>query len=254
MTQLRGIVKSILIFISDALAKLQGFHFPSKFTWKWKLEMLLGLYEKETTRFFKKRIERGMIVADIGAHIGYFTRLFSKLAGSEGRVISFEADPENFALLKKNTSGLPNVTLVNKAVAAHDGAIDFFHLKESTGCHSTIPEEGAERIRVPAATLDTALKELGIERIDAIKMDIEGGEPAALEGMKNILKSSGRLILVTEINSDTLSRAGGRKSFLESLEKAGFRLFSIEKSGALPLDKNGADGNIFALFQKSSPY
>ena len=99
MTQIKRLIELIVNFY----AKLNNFSFPNKFTWKWKLEMLFHNYEKETTELFKKIIKPGMTVIDIGAHIGYFTRLFSKLVGEKGKVFAFEADPINFSFLKRNT-------------------------------------------------------------------------------------------------------------------------------------------------------
>ena len=62
-----------------------GYYFPKSFIHRrWKLDLINEVYEKETVTVFKKIIKPGMIVLDIGAHIGFFTRLFSKLVGPKG--------------------------------------------------------------------------------------------------------------------------------------------------------------------------
>ncbi|MCG2725697.1 MAG: FkbM family methyltransferase [Elusimicrobia bacterium] len=80
-----------------------------------------GVYAGESfmTEFVKKVIKKGDIVLDLGAHIGYYTLIFAKLVGNEGKVIAFEPSPNNFALLKKNIgiNGYKNVILKQKAVS-----------------------------------------------------------------------------------------------------------------------------------------
>ena len=62
--------------LTNLLARYRRFSFPANYIRRWKLNMLWGLYEPETYRLFKEIITHGMTVVDIGAHIGYFTRLF----------------------------------------------------------------------------------------------------------------------------------------------------------------------------------
>src|SRR5512138_2867115 len=61
-----------------------------------------GTYEPEETEAVLRSVKSGMVVVDIGANIGYYTLLFARLVGPQGRVIAFEPDPATFALLKKN--------------------------------------------------------------------------------------------------------------------------------------------------------
>ena len=84
-----------------------------------------GYYEPFITAFVKDMIKEGDIVIDIGAHIGYYTLLFSKLVGKTGKVFAFEAHPDNFTLLKQNveTNGYTNVVVENKAVSNYNGKI-----------------------------------------------------------------------------------------------------------------------------------
>ena len=60
------------------------------------------IYEELGTEIVKKEVKEGDIVIDIGANIGYFTLLFAKLVGPAGKVYSFEPEPSNFSILKKN--------------------------------------------------------------------------------------------------------------------------------------------------------
>jgi len=215
---------------------LLNFHFPEKYIWKWKLDFLFRRYEKETVSLVKKKIKRGMTIVDVGAHIGYYTRIFSELAGNNGTVYAFEADPENFALLEKNTKHLANVKCYQLAVTDHAGTIDFYHCDEKTGCHSTISELPinlpVRKISVQAADIDSMFAKEQIKSVDLVKIDVEGGEPAVLRGMRKILKANSSIQLVMEF-APAWILAGGvdLKNFLEEITALGFKISIITKDG-----------------------
>lgn len=225
--------RKLLSYAADALARMQGFSFPGKFTWAWKFEMLLGRYEPETTAIFREIIKPGMVVLDIGAHIGYFTRLFSKLAKASGKVYAFEADDENYRLLENNTRLCRNTVLVKKAAADADGTVAFYHIKNSTGCHSTIePSGAAQKVSVPSVSIDSFAAREHIPRIDIIKMDIEGGEPAALRGMHTTIHANPRIVLISEFNPGAI--AAGRKdpaTYIHEIEVYGLSVHVITATG-----------------------
>src|SRR3989344_1154319 len=104
---MRTILKHLLNFFADAWAQAARFHFPKKYGWREKIAMLGGSYERETGVLLREIVKPGMTVVDIGAHIGYFTRLLSKAVGPGGRVFAFEPEPENFSLLYLNTKNRP---------------------------------------------------------------------------------------------------------------------------------------------------
>ncbi len=210
-------------------AKARNFSFPAKYPWQWKVEMLRDHYEKDTTDLFKKIILPGMTVLDIGGHIGYFTRIFAGLTGT-GKVFAFEPDPYNFALLKKNTAHLQNVTLINSAVSDKKGIVDFYQIEDSTGCHTTIPTNApAKRFSVEAITIDDFIADI---LPDVIKMDIEGGEPRALLGMEKLLASGRSLRIVMELNPEALGRSGTTASaMIASMKEKGFIAYGILRGG-----------------------
>ena len=227
----QGIYK-ILDALTGAYSYIRRYTFPEYYIRSWKFDMLWDIYEKETTGLFKKIIIPGMTIIDIGAHIGYFTRIFSKHTGAKGKVYAFEADPENFMLLIKNTKHLKNIELSNVAISDRAGKIDFYH-SDKSGCNSIIPAEfRPKKITVASAELDSFIKENGIKKVDLIKMDIEGGEPAALKGMRRLLAALNDIILVVEFNPDCLKQAQVHPiDFLKSIEDYGFNLFAITPTG-----------------------
>ncbi|MBI5728782.1 MAG: FkbM family methyltransferase [Candidatus Magasanikbacteria bacterium] len=233
-----------IYFVLDTLtnwySSLCGYSFPKNYIRRWKLDILLGLYEPETARLFEKIIKPGMVIVDIGAHIGYFTRLFSKLVGATGRVYAFEADPENYSLLQKNTHRLRNVKLFPLAVTDQHGTIDFYHYPDKAGCHSTLPnvplDYKKERITVPADSLDSLLKTEGVKSVDLVKMDIEGGEGAALRGMEKTLAKNTSLMMVIEFAPAWIRATRVTPlSFLQNIADHGFKIFAIKGLELIPL-------------------
>ncbi len=127
----------------------------------------------------------GDTVIDVGAGIGEEAVIFSHLVGPRGRVISIEAHPETFACLESTIqlSNLKNVRPLNVAVADRDGEL-FISTAEN---HLESSVLGAsEGIRVKARSLDSLADELRLEKVDLIKMNIEGAEKLAVRGMTQI--------------------------------------------------------------------
>ena len=80
-------------------------------------------HEQFETEVFKKEIEKGDTVLDLGSHIGYYTLIAAELVGEKGKVFAFEPEPTNFVLLKKNIkiNNYQNVIPVQKAVSNKNG-------------------------------------------------------------------------------------------------------------------------------------
>src|SRR3989344_1347789 len=232
-------IYTILDSLTALLAKFYGFSFPDNYIRRWKLNMVWGIYEKETYDLFKRIIKPGMVVVDVGAHIGYFTRLFSKLVGNRGKIYAFEPDPENFGLLEKNTRRLKNVTTCKAAVSYAKKTMNFYR-SEKTGCHSLVPDEARQRevISVESVELDAFLVEKGETRVDLIKMDIEGGEMGAIRGARKTL-SAPSICLVVEWNPSCPTQAGfSQDALFRELSSLGFKIFAIQKDTLLPVDPN----------------
>lgn len=235
--RLNNLIRGVLGAGINLLAKWQKFYFPPQYIRHWKTDMLLGWYEKESTALFKGIIKPGMTVIDIGAHIGYYTRLYSKLVGPTGKVLAFEADPGNYGFLKKNIEQFKNVKIFQVALTDHIGPIDFYESQEKTGCHSTVLGAAPlqTKIIVLGSDLDSILHQEEVAKVDVIKMDIEGGEPKAVRGMTQLLINNPKIILITELSFSRLN-AGGVTPFayLKQLEVFGFKFCLIELEKLVP--------------------
>ena len=201
-----------------------------------------GFHEKYETELFKKSIKKGMVVIDIGAHIGYYTLLAARLTGEKGKVFAFEPDPYNYTLLVKNieVNGYSNVIPVRKAVFNKSGKMKLFLDKSSLGNHSlseaNIPNSDTS-ITIEVTSLDEFFKNKH-HKIDVIKMDVQGSEMGVLQGMTNIINKNDNLKIITEFWPMGLRRFGSSpKEFLNKLIGYGFTLYQIGQC-IEPIDVN----------------
>ncbi len=147
----------------------------------------------------------GDIVVDAGAHVGVFTRWALK-QGAE-RVIAIEPNPDNIICLERNfaediTAG--KVTIVKAGIWDEEGDLEL-KIHDHITSRSTLMgmSDVSHSITVPVRPLDAVLDELGVDRVDFIKMDIEGAERRALEGArKTIEHSRPRMALCTYHEKD----------------------------------------------------
>jgi len=123
------------------------------------------------------------IVLDIGAHVGIFAVLASKIA-KNGKIFAFEPIPETFSLLKANLSAnnASNVVPINVAVSDKDGAKSFFINVEMPIKSSLFDFNDSRKITVRTVSLENFMKKNGIRQIDFLKMDCEGAEHEILFG------------------------------------------------------------------------
>ncbi len=133
--------------------------------------------------------QEGDVVLDIGAGVGEEALLFSREVGERGKVICVEAHPKAYRCLQKLVAynRLANVTLLHQAVAEPSCAM--VKIKDSDE-YLTNRIGDAAGIRVKATTVDAIHQTLGLGRINFLKMNIEGAERLAIQGMSGILRST----------------------------------------------------------------
>jgi len=201
-----------------------------------KIISLKGVWEEAETQFVKETIKEGEIVLDVGAHIGYYTLLFSKLVSSKGKVFAFEPSPKNFSLLKKNVeiNGYQNVELINKAVSDKTGKTKLFLSEKNSGDNRIFDDgENPRSLDITEITLDDFFKDNKYQNlISLIKMDIQGAEGKAIMGMKNLLIKNKKLKLITEFWPYGLVKSGTNPNqLLLELSNLGFIPTIISKKG-----------------------
>jgi FkbM family methyltransferase len=152
-------------------------------------------------------------------------------------VLAFEPERENFALLTANiaTNGYTNVQPLNMAVTAQSGMQRLFVSSENAGDHH-LYAAGDDRpsYEVEAVSLDDFFA--GRPKVvNVIKMDVQGSEPFALQGMREVLEANDSVLLFTELAPKSLSDAGSSApEYAQALRDAGFDLHVIdEETGTL---------------------
>lgn len=171
---------------------------------------LHGTFEDELAHWLAATLRPGDTFVDVGANIGWFTVIGAKAVGSAGRVVAVEADPDNLDLLLDNISMnyvAPWVTTIRAAAWREAGELTFHRSLKFRGNGSVeAPGEAyteryrsdrIETVTTPAVRLDDVLADQG--HIDVLKMDIEGAEPDALEGMSGLLAADRVGTLVLEV-------------------------------------------------------
>lgn len=140
----------------------------------------------------------GDVVVDGGAYHGIFTALAARLVGPEGKVLAFEPDRRNRKRLRENIelNRLDNVIIVPKGLWSSDRRMAFCEYGEDYSavsyddlqCNVNRMHEASGKVEVVA--LDDELRRLGIDRLDFLKMDIEGAEIEAVKGARNVLMNN----------------------------------------------------------------
>lgn len=129
--------------------------------------------EPETVAFFEKHLTKDDIVADIGANIGYYTVLFSKLAK---HVVALEPSPSVFKTLQSNAT-LPNVTLINKGAYSYRTNLSLWGGDKSG--HASLIHQNGNATLVPLIPLVSLH-----HHFTWAKIDVEGAEMEVLRGME----------------------------------------------------------------------
>jgi FkbM family methyltransferase len=200
-----------------------------------------GLYEPNTAFTIKRLLPRGGAFVDVGANVGFFSVLASRWAGPAGRVYSFEPSPRERTHLEQHVriNDLRNVTVVPAAVGDRSGDIVLRLAPEEYGGLNTTGIDFAypgvplsSEVVVPLTTLDAWAIEAGIDRIDVIKIDVEGGEVAVLRGALDVIRRR-RPAIVFELFSRSLAHhqatIGDVEAFFKPLD---YKLFRIDDATA----------------------
>jgi FkbM family methyltransferase len=163
------------------------------------------------TRHVRRSLQNGGVFVDIGANIGYYTLLAHKRVTNSGRVLAFEPNPETANALRRNIelSGARNVEVFEVALSESPGEATIFRpVGQSHGLASMRNQGWAEteHYKVPAARLDDILP-TNLQRIDFLKVDVEGAEGLVFRGAASTISRYKPAILM-ELNQDAASRFG----------------------------------------------
>jgi FkbM family methyltransferase len=204
-------------------------------------------YEPHVTKALSPLLRPGTVFLDIGANIGYYTLLTASRVGPEGRVVALEPNPDNCELLlgsiKEN--GFTNIHVYPYAAAEKKQVLGVY--PDMTNSTSLVVDEEHEQGHsgppahvVEAVALDELLVDLS--RIDVVKMDIDGGEPRALLGMRRLIERH-RPVLFVEFCPPLITAVSrvAPESLLDQISRLRYDLFIIEDDGQQTRCESGKD-------------
>jgi len=195
--------------------------------WDGALETMLDPIRENW--FFAYEPEEGDVVVDVGAGDGLDTLVFSREVGASGRVLAIEAHPTTYRLLEQTCrlNQLGNVTHLQRAVMDRTGSVTMVEEGSHRDFFSVVASANgsAGRVDVPGGTLDSICRDEGVERVDLLKMNIEGAERYALTGATDILARTEHVCIAChDFLSEQEPELATKAFVVEFLRDAGFEL------------------------------
>lgn len=173
-------------------------------------------YESENFEFLTNNCKPGAVIIDIGAHIGLFSVIASQITGDTGKVYAFEPAPSTYELLQKTLSINHNRSVIEafqKAVGKEPGKISFFVSDDEADNSNSLVNYKDDRplhgIDVEVTSVDAFVKEKKINKLNFIKIDVEGAEYDTLQGAAETLQNL-RPVCIVAIHPEPIKAKGDR--------------------------------------------
>jgi FkbM family methyltransferase len=196
-------------------------------------------YEPVETAFWIRNIRPNDVCVDVGANIGYFTLLFSSLTAPAGRVFSFEPVQSNVRLMKASIelNQIKNVQVESIALADRDGATEFS--VSTDGAYSSLVNTGrkaeAAKVQICMERFETYARKNDIDKIDILKVDVEGAEGLVIAGMGRFLErsSASPRIIQLELTDDNCAAYNmTAQSIADTVVNHGYKMFVVDTLSA----------------------
>ena len=216
------------------------------------------VYESHITEFIRKHLRTGQTFLDLGANIGYFTSLAASIVGEAGRVMSVEPGTSNlkFLLLNKQLNQFDQVDIF-PAAASDEKALMLYDSSGSNGFTTSIgqADTGNDLTRilgsdvVNAITVDDICSSL--DRLDMIKVDIEGAEYRALKGAMQTVRKH-RPMIISEFSPpalDSMSNATAEEFLELMLADTDYEISCFTHSGLVQCERDA--GKVIQQFNQA---
>ena len=203
---------------------------------------IAGCVEPNEFAFLDRILTAGMIFVDAGANEGLYTLFASRRVGAGGRVWAFEPSKREFARLQQNLSlnQLQNVQAFQVALADLDGEGDlsiagYEHEGQNTlgaFVHQGVSLKRTERVTV--RTLDSVVRDANLQKVDVIKLDVEGAEYRVIEGARTVLTKHRPVVLFEASDAALQQQQSSLDSLTRLLSSFKYRLFVFDSRTARP--------------------
>lgn len=186
-----------------------------------------GLFEPLSTQVVKRLVSPGDIVLDVGANIGYYSVILSKIVGDHGRVICFEPTDHYSKVLEMNiiSNSLENVEIIKVGLSNKRQELDIHIGRSSATLHVPGNQKLLSYEKIKLISLDDFAKEYHLEKIDFIKIDVDGHEPLFLEGAWKTLEKFEPTILLEVNHLNYLSAGFMAWDFYDVLKVKGYHIY-----------------------------
>jgi FkbM family methyltransferase len=189
-------------------------------------------------------------VLDIGANIGFYAKILSKLVGETGVVYAFEPEQLNFERMRANTQGLQNLKLVRAAVGSKTQKLKLYVSDDMNVDHHTYDNGRSRRaVEVDCVALDDYLA--AVRTVDFVKIDVQGFDCEAIRGARELLKRSSNVKLLGEFWPFGLKNSGTLpSSYLQLLKDLGFSVEFLGLHGreGINFDEEAGDRDFYTDF------
>ena len=194
--------------------------------------MTTGFWEIWITQAMARLLRPGMVVADVGANLGYYTVLMAEAVGPKGRVFAYEPNPAIAALLERTVSinGYTTATVDRRAVAGQSGQTVHFQVPAGTPMNASIvaaPDGVTGLIQTITVTLDDALP----QRVDFLKIDVEGAEYQVWRGLDKTVDANRTIKIFLEVNFARQPQL--MPELLQDIQQKGFILRYVGEDGEI---------------------
>ena len=204
-------------------------------------------YESELAWVMFRTLQQGDIALDVGANIGFFTMLMSRLVGDTGRIVACEPGPNNLPSLREHIkiNSANNVTIVNRPIWCRDEPVTFYLNADNRSSNALFDPglwyENEKSRKFPQPTtmnalmVDTVMADFDARKLKLIKIDTEGADQQVLEGAQQLLAMYHPPYVLVELNPEGMKQ-GGRttEGFREFMRGFGYDLFFINTTDGLP--------------------
>jgi FkbM family methyltransferase len=190
-------------------------------------DLALGVYEHRITKLLFDLIKEGMTIVDIGAFEGDHSMMFAHWMHDKGKILAFEPEPNNCRWFRRNmeVNNYKCIDLYECALSDREGTATFH---PGTGVGSLVLRSWWKTglpITVKTQTLDNILNQAHIDKVDLIKIDVEGGDLLVLKGAQRTLKNN-RAHLIMDV--DVVSNME-RSELFELLTSFGYEIYRVGK-------------------------
>jgi FkbM family methyltransferase len=221
--------------------------------------ILGGYFESLELDFFARAAAGSNVVLDVGANVGLYSCVAGTNVPPQGVVYAFEPITENVAYFQKNllNNGLRNVEIYQLAMGEGEGELEIFVSSESIATHSASSSHsgGDSTVTVPMTSIDAFVESKGIERVDLLKIDVEGYDGYVLRGSVKTIESHRPTIFI-EYDPNALRECGfepdafaellfANYQYCLKLDEVGHKVASLSREALLALPVYANENLIF---------